>query len=63
MDASTHRRPKGNEMAEEEGPLLAHPGSPEVATHVRDYERFTRLFKYSALTCLIIGFIVLLILK
>jgi hypothetical protein len=50
-------------MAEEEEPLLAHPGSPEVATHVRDYERFTRLFKYSALTCLIIGFIVLLILK
>jgi hypothetical protein len=49
-------------MAEEEEPLLAHPGSPEVATHVRDYERFTRLLKIGALTCLVIAFIVLLIL-
>ena len=49
-------------MAEEE-PLLASPPTKEVAIHVRDYERFTRLIKYGALTCLIIGFIVLLILK
>ncbi|MFL6752546.1 MAG: hypothetical protein ACJ8FL_04895 [Sphingomicrobium sp.] len=49
-------------MAEEEEPLLAHPGSPEMASHVHDYERFTRLFKWGALTCLAIGFIVLLIL-
>lgn len=50
-------------MAEEEEPLLANPPTKEVAVHVHDYERFTRLMKYGAFTCLIIGFIVLLILK
>ena len=50
-------------MAHEEEPLLAHPPTQEVAVHVRDYERFTKLFKYGALTCLVIAFIVLLILK
>ena len=50
-------------MAEEEEPLLASPPTQEVAVHVRDYERFTQMLKYGAITCLIIGFIVLLILK
>jgi hypothetical protein len=50
-------------MADEEEPLLANPPTHEVATHVRDYESFTRMFKYAAIICLIIGFIVLLILK
>jgi hypothetical protein len=54
---------KGNGMAEEEEPLLAHPPTQEVAVHVRDYERFTKLLKWGALTCLLIGFLVLLILK
>jgi hypothetical protein len=49
-------------MAEEE-PLLVSPPNQEVAAHVRDYERFTMMLKYGALTCLVIGFIVLLILK
>lgn len=49
-------------MAEDE-PLLSSPPTQDVAVHVRDYERFTRLFKYGAITCLIVGFIVLLILK
>ncbi len=49
-------------MAEEE-PLLASPPTQDMAVHVRDYDRFTKLFKYGAITCLIIGFIVLLILK
>lgn len=31
--------------------------------HVRDYERFTKMFKYGAITCFVIGFIVLMILK
>lgn len=48
-------------MAEEEEPLLAHPGSPEVAKHVRDYERFTQLLKWGAAISLAIAFIVLLI--
>jgi hypothetical protein len=58
----TLRHAEGNEMAEEE-PLLVSPPTQEVAAHVRDYERFTRLLKYGAFTCLIIGFFVLLILK
>jgi hypothetical protein len=49
-------------MAEEE-PLLVSPPNKEVAWHVRDYERFTRMLKWGALTCLVIAFIVLLILK
>jgi hypothetical protein len=31
--------------------------------HVRDYEKFTRMMKYGAIVCLILGFIVLLILR
>jgi hypothetical protein len=48
-------------MAEEES-ILSSPPTQDVAVHVRDYERFTRLFKYGAIVCLIIGLIVLLIL-
>jgi hypothetical protein len=62
MERATAAGEKGTRMAEEEEPLLAHPPTHEVATHVRDYERFTRMLKIGALTCLAIGFIVLLIL-
>lgn len=48
-------------MAEEE-PLLVSPPTQDVAIHVRDYTRFTKLLKWSALTCLVVGFVVLLIL-
>jgi len=50
-------------MAHDEEPLLANPPTHEVGIHVRDYERFTKLFKYAALTCLVIGLVVLMILK
>ena len=49
-------------MAEEE-PILVSPPTQDVAVHVRDYMRFTQMLKWGALTCLVIGFIVLLILK
>jgi hypothetical protein len=49
-------------MAEEES-LLVSPPTQDVAVHVRDYERFTKLLKWGAIICLIIGFVVLLILK
>jgi hypothetical protein len=49
-------------MAEEE-PILVSPPTQDVAVHVRDYMRFTKLLKWGALTCLVIGFFVLLILK
>ncbi len=48
-------------MAEEE-PILTNPPTHEMAVHVRDYTRFTRMFKWGALICFIIGFIVLMIL-
>ena len=48
-------------MAEDES-ILTNPPTQDVAVHVRDYLRFTRLFKWGALACLAIGFIVLMIL-
>ena len=50
-------------MAEEEEPILAHPGSPEMATHVHDYERFIKLFKWGAVAALIAAFFVLMIIS
>lgn len=49
-------------MAEEE-PLLVSPPTQDVAAHVHDYTRFTKMMKWGALTCLVVGFIVLLILR
>ena len=48
-------------MAEEE-PLLVNPPTHDAAVHVRDYLRFTKLLKWSALTLLVIAVIVLMIL-
>lgn len=48
-------------MAEDEEPILAHPGSPEVAHHVHDYERFTKLLKWGAIAALVTAFVVILI--
>jgi hypothetical protein len=50
-------------MAHDEEPLLASPPTQDTAVHVHDYLRFTKMIKWGALTCLAIGFIVLLILK
>jgi hypothetical protein len=63
MDRPSDNSQKGLLMAHDEEPLLASPPTQEVATHVRDYEKFTRMMKWGAIFCLIIGFIVLLILK
>jgi hypothetical protein len=49
-------------MADDES-LLTNPPTQDVAVHVRDYTRFTQLLKWGALTCLLVGFFVLLILK
>jgi len=49
-------------MAEEE-PLLASPPTQDVAVHVRDYERFTRLMFRGAIVCLIVGLFSLLFIK
>lgn len=49
-------------MAEEE-PILADPPTQDVARHVHDYERFTHLLKWSALTCLVVALIVVMIIS
>ena len=41
-------------MAEEE-PLLVSPPTQDVANHVADYGNFTRLLKWGAIVCLIVG--------
>jgi hypothetical protein len=49
-------------MAEEQS-YLESPPTQDMAVHVHDYTRFTKLMFRGAIACLIIGFIVLLILK
>lgn len=49
-------------MAHEE-PLLDNPPTAEAAAHVRDYARFTKLFKWGAIICFVIGMLVILIIK
>jgi len=49
-------------MADEDS-LLTHPPTQDVAAHVRDYTRFIQMLKWSAIICLVIAFVVLLILK
>ena len=49
-------------MAEHE-PLLTDPPTQDVAVHVKDYTRFTKLLKWSAIGCFIIAFIVILIIS
>ena len=49
-------------MAEDES-LLVNPPNEDVAAHVRDYTRFTKMFKIGAVVCLVIGLFVLWILK
>ena len=49
-------------MAEEE-PILTNPPTQEMAHHVADYSRFTKLLKWGAIVCLLIGLLVLLIIS
>jgi hypothetical protein len=48
-------------MAEDES-ILTNPPTPDVAIHVRDYTRFTKLLTIGAAICFVIGMFVLLIL-
>jgi hypothetical protein len=63
MDAPEPSFHEGYEMAHEEEPLLASPPTQDVAAHVRDYTRFTKLLKWGAITCLVIALLWLLIIK
>jgi hypothetical protein len=50
-------------MANEEDSILTNPGSSEMSRHVHDYSRFTALFKWGAIACLVIAFIVLFLIS
>lgn len=63
MDASRLDAHEGIKMAHDEEPILTHSGTHEMAEHVNDYESFTKLFKWGAAVCLVIGVIWLLIVK
>ena len=49
-------------MADEES-ILSNPPTQDMAVHVHDYTRFTKMMFRGAIACFIVGFIVLLILK
>ena len=49
-------------MAEDES-LLTNPPTPEVAAHVRDYSRFTKLFKWGAIASFVIAIAVMIIIS
>jgi len=50
-------------MAHEEEPLLVSPPTQEASVHVKDYLHFTKMMKWGALTCLVLGLISLIIVK
>jgi hypothetical protein len=62
MDGSNTSHSRGDTMAHEE-PLLNNPPTQEVAHHVKDYERFTKLLKWGAIICLVIAFLVVMIIS
>jgi hypothetical protein len=49
-------------MAEEES-ILVSPPTQDMAHHVADYARFTKMLKWGAIICLIIGLLSLLFIK
>jgi len=49
-------------MAEEES-ILDSPPTQDVAVHVRDYERFTKMMFRGAIVCLIVGLLSLILIK
>jgi hypothetical protein len=59
---SLSRAREAIEMDEQES-ILTHPGSQEMAVHVRDYSKFIKLFKWGAAVCFVIGMLWLMIVK
>jgi hypothetical protein len=53
---------EGKDMAEEE-PILTSPPTQDVAAHVADYSNFTRLLKWGAVVCFIVGLVWMLLIK
>jgi hypothetical protein len=49
-------------MAENE-PMLTSPATQDAAAHVRDYTRFTKMLKWTAIICFLIGMAVIMIIS
>ena len=49
-------------MAEDES-ILVNPPTQDVAVHVHDYTRFTKLLKWGAVVCFIIALFALVVIK
>ena len=49
-------------MADDES-LLTNPATPEDAVHVRDYSRFTQMFKWGAVACFVLAMLVVFIIS
>ena len=59
MDGLDSPTPTGADMAKTKMEEVPNSPTPhEMTHHVRDYEHFTTLFKWGAILCLLIGFIV-----
>jgi hypothetical protein len=49
-------------MAHDE-PVVTETGSPEISSHAHDYSSFTRLLKWGAIICLVVGLVWMSIVK
>jgi hypothetical protein len=49
-------------MAHDE-PAMTENGSQEISSHVHDYSSFTRLLKWGAIICLVVGLVWMSIVK
>ena len=50
-------------MMADEKSFLENPSTQDMAVHVHDYTRFTKMMLLGAIACFIVGFMVPLILK
>ena len=62
MDGPSFVNFEGNLMAEEE-PLLNSPPTQDMVHHVGDYSNFTKLLKWGAIICFIVGLLWVSIVK
>ncbi|MEO6198628.1 MAG: hypothetical protein ABIO68_01640 [Sphingomicrobium sp.] len=60
--STTDAHQQGQQMAKQQS-VPDSPTAHEMSHHVRDYSRFTVMFKWGAIICALIGLAVLLIIS